>query len=86
MSELDFSIEHVTAGKIKHVDALSKRVGLSEETQLMRKELMIREQRKDSFCKEKVQNRLTTNGEHILDMDGVLYRRVNGKQSKMTFP
>jgi len=62
-SEFDFEIEHAPGSKIKHMDALSRHVGLVEETQLMSKELMIREQRKDSFCKEQIQNRLTTNGE-----------------------
>lgn len=83
MSEFDFEFEHVTGSKIKHVDALSRHVGLSEETQLIRKDLMIREQRKNSFCEEKVQNRLTTNGVYVLDMDEVLYRKVNGKQPKL---
>jgi len=46
----------------------------------MSKELMLKEQKKDSFCKEQIQNGLTTNGEYFLDMDGVLYRRVKGKQ------
>jgi hypothetical protein len=42
LSEFDFEIEHVPGSKIKHVDALSRHVGLVEETQLMSKELMIR--------------------------------------------
>ena len=46
-----------------------------EGTQLMSKELMMREQKNDSFCIEQVQNRLTANGEYFLDMDGALYRR-----------
>ena len=77
MSEFDFEIEHVPGSKIKHVDALSRHVGLVEETQLMSKELMIREQKKDPFCIEQAQNRPTANSEYFLDMDGVLYRRVN---------
>jgi hypothetical protein len=65
LSEFDYEIEHVPGSKIKHVNAPSRHVGLVEETQLMSKELMIREQRKDSFCKEQIQNRLTTNGEYF---------------------
>jgi len=62
LSEFDFEIEHVPGTKIKHVDALSRHVGLVEDTQLMSKELMLREQKKDLFCKQQIQNRLTTNG------------------------
>jgi hypothetical protein len=86
LSAFDFEIEHVPGSKIKHVDALSRHVGLVRETQLMSKELMIREQEKDSFCKEQIQNRLTANGECFLDMDGVLYRRVKSKQLKLVIP
>ena len=42
-SEFDFEFEHVPGSKIKHVDALSEHVGLVEDTQLMSKELMLRE-------------------------------------------
>ena len=38
LSEFYFEIEHVPVNKIKHVDALSRHVGLVEETQLMSKE------------------------------------------------
>ena len=79
LSEFDFEIEQVPGNKIKHVDALSRHVGLVEETQLMSKELMNREQRKVSFYKQQVQNCLTANSEYFLDMDGVLYKRVKGK-------
>ena len=60
---IDFEIEHVPDSKIKHVDALSRHVGLVGENQLIRKELMIREQRKDLFCKKQIQNRLTEKDE-----------------------
>jgi len=86
LSEFDFEIEHVPGSKIKHVDALSRHVGLVEETQLMSKELTIREQKKDPFCKEQAQNRPTANSEYFLDMDGVLYRRVKGEQPKLVVP
>ena len=65
LSEFQFAIEHVLGSKIKRVDALSRHVGLVEETQLMSKELLMREQKKDSFCIEQVQNRLTANGEYF---------------------
>jgi len=42
LSEFQFEIKHVPGSKIKHVDALSRHVGLVEETQLMSKELMMR--------------------------------------------
>ena len=76
MSEFDFEIEHVPGSKIKHVDALSRHVGLVDDTQLMSKQLMLSEQKKYSFCQGQIQNRPATNGEYFLDMDGVLYRRV----------
>jgi hypothetical protein len=34
LSEFDFEIEHAPGSKIKHVDALSRHVGLVEETHL----------------------------------------------------
>jgi hypothetical protein len=46
LSEFDFEIEHVPGSKIKHVDALSRHVGLVEETHLMSKEIMMKEQKK----------------------------------------
>jgi hypothetical protein len=49
-------IEHVPGSKIKHVDALSRHVGLLEP-HLMSKEVM----KEDFVCKEQVQNRLTAN-------------------------
>ena len=86
LSEFDFEIEHVPGTKIKHVDALSRHVGLVEDTQLMSKELMLREQKKDLFCKQQIQDRLNTTGEYFLEMDGVLYRRMKGKQPKLVVP
>ena len=65
LSEIDFEIEHVPGSKIEHVDALSTHVGLVEETHLMSKEIMVKEQKKDLFCKEQVQNRLTANSEYF---------------------
>jgi len=47
---------------------------------------MMKEQKKDLFCKEQVQNRLTANSEYFLDMDGVLCRTVKGKQPKLVVP
>jgi hypothetical protein len=86
LSEFDFEIEHVPGRKIKHVDALSTHVGLVEESQLMSKELMIREQKRVAYYRQRVQNRLTANGQYFLDVDGVLYRRVEGKQPKLVVP
>jgi hypothetical protein len=45
LSEFDFEIEHVSGSKIKHVDALSRHVGLVEETHLVSKEMMKKEQK-----------------------------------------
>ena len=54
LSEFDFEIEHVPGSKIKHVDALSRHVGLVEESHLKNKEIMMKEQKKYLFCKEQV--------------------------------
>ena len=56
LSEFDFEIAHVLGSKIMHMNALSRHVGLVEETQLMSEEIMIREQKEDSFCKQQIQN------------------------------
>jgi len=61
--EFDFQIEHVPDSKIKHVDALSRHVGLVGENQLINKELMIREHRNDLCCKKQIPNRLTESSE-----------------------
>jgi hypothetical protein len=52
----------------------------------MSKEVMMKEQKKDLFCKEQVQNHLTAKSEYFLDMDEVLYRRVKDKQPKLAIP
>ena len=56
LSEFQFDIEHVPCSKIRHVDALIRHVGLVEEPKFMSKELMIREQKGDPFCKEQAEN------------------------------
>jgi hypothetical protein len=66
-SEFNFEIEHVPGSKIKHVDALSRHVGLVEETHLIGKKIMIKEQKKDLFCKEQVQESLTANSEYFFE-------------------
>jgi len=53
LPEFQFEIEHAPGSKIKHVDALKRHVGLVEETQLMNKELMMREQKKIHFVNSK---------------------------------
>jgi hypothetical protein len=83
LCEFDFEIEHIPGSKIKHMDELSRLVGLVRENQLISKELMVREHRKHLFCKKQIQNRLTANGEYFLDMSGVLYRRLKDKQLKL---
>jgi hypothetical protein len=55
--EFDFEIEHVTLSKIKHVDALSRHVGLVEETHLMSKEVITKDQ-KDFFVKSRYRTAL----------------------------
>jgi len=56
LSEFDFEIEQVPGGKIKHVAELGRHAGLVEVTQIMSKELMFGEQKKDSFCNEQIGN------------------------------
>lgn len=67
LSEFDLDIEHVLGTKIRHVDALSRHIGLVEENQLMSKELILKEQNKDPFCGKQKQNCLTAKGEFFLD-------------------
>ena len=86
LSEFQFDIEHVPGSRIRHVDALSRHVGLVEEPKFMSKELMIREQKEDSFCKEQAENCQTVNSEYLLDLDGVLYGRAKGEQPKLVVP
>jgi hypothetical protein len=57
LSEFDFDIEHVPGTKIRHVDALSRHVGLVDENQLLSKELILREQHKDPFCEKAEKDR-----------------------------
>ena len=53
MSEFQFEIKHVPGSKIKHVDALSRHVGLVEETQIMRRNWWWGNRRKNHFVKNK---------------------------------
>ena len=50
LSEFDFIIEHRPGIKIKHVDALSRRVAALMQDVLPSKEEILAEQRKDRFC------------------------------------
>jgi hypothetical protein len=83
LSEFDFDIEHVPGTKIRHVDALSRHVGLVEENQLLSKERILKEQDKDPFCEKQKSNGLKAKGEFFLDLEGVLYRRQKSKQPQL---
>jgi hypothetical protein len=50
LSEFDFVIEHKAGTKIRHVDALSRHVGVVIEDGLPSKEGILTEQGKDFFC------------------------------------
>jgi hypothetical protein len=69
LSEFDFDIEHVPGTKIRHVDALSRHVGLVEVNQLLSKELTLKEQDKDAFCEKQKRIGLKAKGEFFLDLE-----------------
>ena len=86
LSEFDFEIEHVTSSKINHVDALSRHVGLVEDTQLMSKELMLREQKRSHFVK-KADTEQTYHKRWIVFWTWMdfFYRRAKREQPKLVF-
>jgi hypothetical protein len=60
-------------------------IGLVELTKLLSKKLILKEQRKDSFCKEQTQNSLTANGQYFwtwMEFCG----GARGKQPKLVVP
>jgi hypothetical protein len=63
LPEFDFDIEHVPGTKIRHVDALSRHVGLVEKTNCLSKERILKEQDKDPFCEKQKKNGLEAKGE-----------------------
>jgi len=85
LSGFDFEIQHVTDSKIKHLDELSRHVGLVGENQLISEELLIREHGIICFVKSRYRTVLQKTVDS-LNIDGVLYRRLKGKQPKLVVP
>jgi len=74
---LDFVVEHRAGSKISHVDALSRHVGTIAHTNSLSKEVVLREQKADTFCRKRTHRSRT---EFFLDYADVMYRRQpNGK-------
>jgi hypothetical protein len=75
LSELDFIVEHKAGTKIGHANALSRHMGIVMDDGLPNKDVILREQRKDSFCNMQKPGNYSSQREYFLDDDCVMYRR-----------
>jgi len=84
LSQLDFIVEHRSGSTIGHVDSLSRHVGAVKDGATLSKEIVLREQEKDSFCMEQNPGTYNSKCELFLDADGILYKRnSNGKHQQV---
>jgi len=77
LSELDFVVEHRAGSKISHVDALSRHVGTIAHPNNMRKEVVFREQKADTFCRKQTPGTLRSRNEFFLDVQTPVKRKAS---------
>jgi hypothetical protein len=85
LSELEFIVEHKAVSKIGRVDALSWHVGAVMGDGLPNKDVVLREQKKDSCSTQKPRN-YSSRSEYFLDEYGVLYRRRPDHKHQLVVP
>jgi transposase InsO family protein len=86
LAEFDFVVEHIPGRKVAHVDALSRHVGLVEESLMPTKQEVIEAQLNDSFCKRQKVNNFTSTSEFFQDTEGALYRRGENGKALLVIP
>jgi hypothetical protein len=86
LSEFDFVVEHRAGSKIGHADALSRHVGTILDDEILGKDKILAEQRKDYFCKNQRPGKYSSRSEYFLDEDGVMYRRRTEDKHQLVVP
>jgi hypothetical protein len=71
-SEFDFVVKHRAGSKIGHADALSRHVGTILDYEIISKDKILAEQKKDSFCTNQRPGKYSSRREYFLDEDGVM--------------
>jgi hypothetical protein len=86
LSDFEFSVEHLPGKKVAHVDALSRHVGLVEESLMPTKQEVILAQLTYSFCERQKVNNFTSTSEFFHDIEGALYRRGENVKALLVTP
>jgi hypothetical protein len=86
LAELDFVIEHRPGSKIAHVDALSRHVCAISREELLSRETVLRDQRKDEFCSKQKVGTYLSEQEFFSDEEGPMYRRHAGDKHQLVVP
>jgi hypothetical protein len=84
--ELDFEVQYRAVSKIGHVDALSRHVGAVTYEHSLDKEIVIREQAKDDFCRKQKPSSYSSKSEFFLDNEGAMYRRQPTDRHQLVIP
>jgi hypothetical protein len=86
LAELDFVVEHRPGTSIPHADSLSRHVGVVMDDGPPDKAVILREQKRDSFCNSQTPGKYASRSEYFLDEDGVLYRRQPDHKHQLVVP
>ena len=86
LSELDFVVEHRAGSKIGHVDALSRHVGAITHPNSLSKEVVLREQKADTFCCKQNPGTIRSRSEFFIDDAEVMYRRQKNGKHQLVVP
>jgi hypothetical protein len=86
LAKLDFVIEHRPGSKIAHVDTLSRHVCAISREELLSRETVLREQRKDEFCSKHKVGSYLSKQEFFSDEEGLVYRRHAGDKHQIVVP
>jgi hypothetical protein len=86
LTDFDFPVEHLPGKKVAHVDALSRHVGLVEESPMPTKQEVIQAQLNDLFCERQKVNNFTSTSEFFEDIEGDLYRGGENGKALLVIP
>ena len=80
LAEFDFDVEQRPGAKIRHVDALSSHVQAITTEQILSKDLVRAEQKRDNYGSTLQVGKPKGRSEYFYDEEGVIYmRRKNGE-------
>ena len=86
LSEMDFAVEHGAGYKIGHVDALSRHVGAVMEEVIVYRNIILRDQAKETSCTKRKPGNYSSRREFFLDDKGVMYRRQPHDKHQLVVP